>query len=389
MFPLSRKAPVNIDMSPVVSITRVEQSIEEAVREAVSLVGGMGSVVSKGDKIYLKPNFVAPRESRQGVTTDFEIIRVVAEEVHRCGGIPILYETPATEFKKESVYDILGVRGFARKNEIDLIDEPVEMISIPVHGGRIFKSVRIPRILHQAKIINLPKLKTHVSAKMTCGMKNLIGLLPDPEKRRVHIRGIHSSIADICRVFQPVLTVVDAVTCMQGDGPTYGDPIDVGLIIAGKDMVSVDKIACRIMGLSWQEIKYIRLFDKTANGQEITIAGVSPDDVMVPFNIPHKSTFYHASTRLIHILDMVFSRVFPMHLNEFLFHTGYLGTNPEILKEKCDQCGECLKICPVKDAIRIDSYRVNYKKCIRCLRCYEGCRQHAIAVKGFSRPEEP
>ena len=389
MFPAKTKAPVSIEMSPVVSIVRVEQGIEQAVREAVSLAGGMESLVSKGDKVYLKPNFVAPRESRQGVTTDFEIIRVVAEEVHRCGAIPILYETPATEFDKESVYDVLGVRDFVRENEIHLIEGPLEMIKIPVPGARVLKSIRIPRILHQAKIINLPKLKTHVSAGMTCGMKNLIGLLPDPEKRRVHIRGIHSCIADIGRVFQPILTVVDAVTCMQGDSPTYGDPIDVGLIIAGKDMVSVDKIACRIMGLSWKEIEYIRLFNGNAGGQEITIAGVQPADAMVPFNIPHKSAFYHLSTRMIHILDMVFSRIFPMHLNEFLFHTGYLGTNPEILKEKCDQCGDCLRICPVKDAMRIDVYKVNYKKCIRCLRCYEGCRQHAIAVKGFSRPEEP
>jgi uncharacterized protein (DUF362 family)/ferredoxin len=358
------------------------------VKEAIFLTGGMESVVDKGDKVYLKPNFVAPRESKKGVTTDMEIIRVVADEVRRCGGLPILYETPATEFDKESVYNILGVRDFARKNGINLVDGSVEMIRVPVPGGKVLKSIQIPRMLHKAKILNLPKLKTHVSAKMTCGMKNLIGLLPDPEKRRVHVRGVHASIADISRVFRPVLTVVDATTCMHGDGPTYGDPIEVGLIIAGKDPLSVDKIGSQVMGLAWQDVKYIHLFDGSTDGKEIQVVGAPPTETRAPFVIPEKSLFYHTSTWLIHTLDIVFSRLFPQHLNEFLFHTGYLGTNPEILREKCDQCGECLKICPVKDAMRIDVYKVDYKKCIRCLRCYEGCRQHAIAVKGFSRPED-
>ena len=200
----------NIDT--LVSIAKVDHSLEDTVRKAVNLVGGMGSAVNKGDKVYLKPNFVAPRESFRGATTDFEIIRVVAEEVRRCGGVPVLFETPAIEFEKDWVFDVLGVRDFAQQNGIQLMDDPIELIEVPVPGGRVFRSLKIPRILHQAKIINLPKLKTHVSVKMTCGMKNLIGLLPNSEKRRVHVKGVNASIADISRVFHPVLTIVDAVT---------------------------------------------------------------------------------------------------------------------------------------------------------------------------------
>lgn len=376
-----------MDRSHIVSVVKVEQSIEDAVKEALRLAGGMDSVVAPGETVYLKPNFVAPRESSKGVTTDLEIIRVVADEVRRCGGAPVLFETPATEFDREIVFNVLGIRDFARKNRIRVAEGDPDLVKVSVPGGRVLKSIRIPRILHGAKIINLPKLKTHVSARMTCGMKNLIGLLPDAEKRRVHVRGVHGAVSDLGRVFQPALTVVDAVTCMHGDGPTYGDPIAVGLILAGKDMLSVDKIGSRIIGLPWREIPYLRLSQAGKDGAAIEVAGEGLNGITARFTIPQKSLFYHTSTRLIHILDVAFSRIFPVHLNAYLFHTGYLGTNPEIIEEACDQCGECVDVCPVPEALEIQAYQVNYKRCIRCLKCYEGCRKHAIAVKGFSRPE--
>ena len=372
----------------VVAISKVEQKIETAVIEAIHLAGGLDSIISRGDKIYLKPNFVAPRSAACGVTTNLEIIRVVAEEVRRCGGRPILYETPAMEFDKKTVYDVLGIYDFAKQHGIHLIEGPQELKRIPIKGGKVFKSVKIPRILHRAKIINIPKLKTHVSAKMTCGMKNLIGLLPDSEKRRVHVRGIHPSIADINKVIQPVFSVVDATTCMEGDGPTYGDAVELNLILSGRDTVAVDKVCSGVVGVPWRDVGYLQLADGRRPRQQIDTVGASIEDVKVHLKIPEKNAFYHLSTRMIHILDVVFSKVSSQHLNQFLFGTGYFGTNPKILKEMCNACGDCVKVCPVEKVIDIEIHKIYYNRCIRCLNCFFACDRRAIAVGGFSRPDE-
>lgn len=375
------------DSDAVVSITKVTDSIESAVQEAINLLGGMDSLVNEGDKVYLKPNFVAPRNASTGVTTNFEVIRAVAAEVRRFGGIPILYETPAYEFDKEILYDFLGVPAFAQQNQIELTDGHSELIKVQVPNGRALKSLQIPEILHQAKIINLPKLKTHVSTRMTCGLKNLIGLLPDFEKRNMHVRGINAAIADMSKVLQPILTVVDAITCVEGDGPTYGDPVDLNLIAAGRDHLVVDKICSQIIGLPWEEVAYLRLSDAERGHKGIKIVGQALEDVKTHLRIPEKGAFYHLSVRMIHALDIIFSKIFNQHLNEFLFGTGYFGTNPKILRDNCDRCGHCVEVCPVEDVINLDTYKVDYKNCIRCLDCYCACDRNAMSVKGFSRPE--
>jgi len=373
----------------IVSITKVHSSIQDSVEQAIDLAGGMEPLIRQGDEVYLKPNFVAPRGASQGVTTDLEIVRVVAEQVRSCGGTPILFETPAIEFDRDKVYDALDIWNFAKQNNIALASNNSEFIKIAIPQGKAFKSVKIPKVLHQAKIINLPKLKTHVSAKMTCAMKNLIGLLPASEKRNVHIFGLHGPIADICKVFRPIFTVVDATTCMEGDGPTYGDAVDLGLILAGTDMLSVDKICSKIIGIPWQSIGYLRKADHAQDNPSIKVLGQSPSSVGTHFRVPEKGRFFHFSFWLINVLDVLFSKFYRGHLNQFLYRTGYVGTNPRILRDKCNACGDCIKVCPVPTALNIDSYKVNYKECIRCLNCYQVCPKDAIAVKGISRPAKP
>jgi uncharacterized protein (DUF362 family)/ferredoxin len=382
-------ATISDAASPLVAVVKAGADIKSAVKRAIELVGGLDSVISPEDRVLLKPNFVAPRHSSVGVTTDFAVIGAVAQEVRRCGGVPFIFETPAIEFDRDKVFDILGVYEFARENGIEVVEGLGPIVAVPVPGGKKLKSLQIASRLREYKIINLPKLKTHVSARMTCAMKNLIGLLPDREKRRVHILGVQDVVADIARVIQPVFTVVDAGVCMQGDGPTYGDTIELGFVAAGKDMVFVDMACARMIGIAPEKSpEYILQFAQEKPPESLQLTG-DPIEGLQPLRLPADRSVFQLAFRCLYLADMLWSRFSNTPLNKALYSTGLVGTNPRILKDKCNLCGDCAAACPQANAIHLEHYRINHHACIRCLTCFEVCREEAITVKGVSRPWHP
>ena len=116
----------------------------------------------------------------------------------------------------------------------------------------------MPRIVTESAVISAAKMKTHMATKVTLGMKNMFGLLPDKFKVKFHAKGISKVIVDINTVIKPALTVIDGFVAMEGRGPTDGTPVKMDLIIAGKDVVATDATAARVMGFDPAEISHIR-----------------------------------------------------------------------------------------------------------------------------------
>lgn len=52
--------------------------------------------------------------------------------------------------------------------------------------------------------------------------------------------------------------------------------------------------------------------------------------------------------------------------------------NPDDLL--CNKCGVCVKACPV-EAINLDDFKVNRKKCLRCFACVKKCKLKARKIK--------
>jgi uncharacterized protein (DUF362 family) len=46
------------------------------------------------------------------------------------------------------------------------------------------------------------------------------------------------------------LSVIDASQAMEGDGPSEGDIVDMGLIVAGTDPLAADMVGAALMGIA-------------------------------------------------------------------------------------------------------------------------------------------
>ncbi len=232
------------------------QIIRKAVEQAFSLIGGIADLVKPGMTVLLNPSWVAPPiEREKGCITQAEVTRAVADVVLEMGARVIIAESSAVGVDSEKVIESSGYRDL-RESGYEVIDlKKAEKVMIPVPGGKVFKEIESYRVVREADVIlSLPKMKTHDQTEITCAIKKLKGLLSDRYKRMMHQEGLFDGVVDLLSAIKPKLTVVDAIYCQEGLGPVFGRPLEMDLILAGKDSVAVDAVCGRIMGFEPEEV---------------------------------------------------------------------------------------------------------------------------------------
>ncbi|MFW6151263.1 MAG: DUF362 domain-containing protein, partial [Chloroflexota bacterium] len=219
-----------------------DREIDAAVRQAVDLAGGMADVVKRGNTVLIKPNLVVAKPPESGATTDPRVCKAIADMVTDLGARPVIAESSFVGLDTEEAIEVAGygkLRGQGYE-VIDLKRKGIEKVTVPVPLGKALKEVSLPRVVVDADvIISVPKMKTHDQSEATLAVKNMKGVLPDAWKRKFHHEyGVFQSTADLLTVVKPSLAVVDGIVAMNGLGPAFGEPMEMDLIIAGKDAVA-------------------------------------------------------------------------------------------------------------------------------------------------------
>jgi len=137
--------------------------------------------------------------------------------------------------------------------------------------------------------INVPVMKTHDQLLVTLGVKNLKGVMPKPQKRLFHRIGLVKAVIDLSKVVPIDLTVLDAISAMEGLGPSFGDIVELNTVMASRDVWSLDLVASRVMGFTPWELDYLTeaarhgLVDL---GAEVEVVGTPVSDVERRFRRP-------------------------------------------------------------------------------------------------------
>ena len=121
-------------------------------------------------------------------------------------------------------------------------------------------------------VINVPIAKTHGLARLTLGMKNMMGLIQN--RTSVHLN-FAARLTDLNRTIHPALTVMDAVRILTANGPSGGNLDDVkqlDTIIATTDVVAADSYATGFFGMKPSDLDYI---------VEATKAGLGVSDLNI------------------------------------------------------------------------------------------------------------
>ena len=278
------------------------KDVVKAVRQAVSLAGGLDQRISPDSRVLIKPNLSVALPARSGVTTDPRVVIALIHLVREASAREILVgESAVVGFDAGEIFDALKVRSLFEKAGARVVnldqDQPVE---VKVPRGEVLKKVKIWRTAYESDvIISVPKMKTHFQTGVTLSLKNMKGTVTDESKRIIHRIGVpvkkqeeyglDQGIVDLNTVISADLAVIDATVSLEGfvPGPRLvGNPVRMDTIIAGFDPVAADAVGCRVIGLDPQEVRHIRLAYERKMGrmlpQEIEVKGRSIQSVLHP-----------------------------------------------------------------------------------------------------------
>ena len=361
-----------------VSIQRVptydRDQVAAGLRRLLEPLGGMPAYVRPGERVLIKPNLLMGKPPAAAVTTHPEVVRSVVEAVRAAGGIPLVGDSPGIGSYRKITAET-GIAAVCADTGAELVEFRE---AVPVQGSGMFRKIDLARPYVEAdRIINLPKLKTHEMMTLTCAVKNLFGAVVGTGKAGWHLKAgadrelFARMLLEICLLRPPDLTVVDAVTAMEGDGPSSGDPKEVGLLLAGDNAVAVDVIAAGIAGIP-RNLLFVELA-----AQRLALPGALRDDI-VTVGLPFPEACCRETFRLPPLSDVQFG--LPRFLKNRLRH--HLTTRPVAIPEKCVLCGICRDACPPEAiSIRDQRLRVDYRECIRCFCCRELCPHGALNVE--------
>jgi uncharacterized protein (DUF362 family) len=168
------------------------------------------------------------------------------------------------------------------------------------------KGILVPEQLIGSNVIHMPTLKTHVFTTTTGAMKNAFGGLLQENRHWTHAV-IHETLVDLLAIQKEIhpgmFAVMDGTVAGDGPGPRAMRPKIANLILASNDMVAIDAIAAKLMGIDPMGLKYIRLAHESGLGvgdpSEIEIVGDDVSNVNLNFS-PHEDTLASRGQKLIY-----------------------------------------------------------------------------------------
>ena len=342
------------------------------VRQAVDRAFELFPVEVTGRKVLIKPNVLRLSEAKEGIVTHPAVLRSVVEKVEEMdpaslivGDNPGIFNYGANEesFKKTGLME--AAKGYYQNIGND--SEKVEF------NPEYMPRVSLSRAALKADIIiSLPKFKTHGLTVMTGAIKNSYGLLPGAQKAQLHKAAgsperFHEVVAEVFRLRVPDLFIVDAVVGMEGNGPASPDLVDIGLIMASDDAMSMDTVMAKMMGLDPGRLRFLQ------KAREIGLGDYDLDKIEIigelktlpDFKLPPLGGEIVTGNKAIQ--EMMHSRTLLL---------------PQADPELCTACGACVDQCPVSAlSMSGDTPLVDADTCITCFCCQEICPEKAITLK--------
>ncbi len=352
-------------------------SVQKAVDELFNNLGGAAKILGNAKTVFIKANLVRQMAPEEAATTHPSVIAAVAKRIIADTGAEVIVgDSPGgvyTAAHMASVYKVCGMTDACKESGAKLNDN-FQHESVAVDGVVIKRMDCIDVFIKADAVVNVCKFKTHTLTGYSGCVKNLFGLIPGLMKVEMHTR--FSDLGPFCDALIDIeryaaekinLHIIDGVIGMHKNGPTAGEPIFIGKLIASRDAYFADIAAQKMF---CDDVMQMPVIMKAVERGVLA----KPIDEIV-FGAPIEKIDGFVS---VEVGSMALNR-YPKSIRKLIKNVS--SRKAKIKKDVCRGCGKCAVHCPNK-AIVIKDKKAHIKQsqCIRCYCCQELCPFLAVKL---------
>ena len=244
--------------------TATDEQVYEALKRATDpltrawdRLANAGTIALKFNQDYLPERVIYRHGQRQQLVSD-QITRATLRLLReRTGAKLIAVDVGVDHRGKESCPECTTIQPLLDEFGVEFVDglvSPVAWAEVP-GGGSLFGKYPVQAASVEAdEIISVQKIKNHKFAGITLSMKNLFGLTAlapggRPRSYYHHLVRLPYVLADLGRIYDPALNILDGMVCQASEEWGPGDyPVDAGVIIAGDHTTATDAFCTHLMG---------------------------------------------------------------------------------------------------------------------------------------------
>ena len=250
----------------------------EMFDKGIAALDGMKTFVKPGQTVVVKPNIGWAKTPEEAANTNPELVKRIIEHCFKAGAKTVYVLDHTCQNWKDS-YKKSGISEAAKAAGAKVLcgNHEKDYREVEIPKGKRLKSARVHNIILDSDVfINVPVLKNHGGAVMTCAMKNFMGIVWD--RRYFHKNNLQQCIADSVTIRKPDLNIVDAYRVMKKGGPRGRGLKDVATMkyqLLSTDIVAIDTAASKIIGISESRIGHLKL------GQDLKLGTMDIDKLNV------------------------------------------------------------------------------------------------------------
>lgn len=361
--------------------------IDEAISQAVELLGGWSTLVDVDSSILLKPNILKKALPEQAITTHPAVFEGVVKSLRNAGAKHISYgDSPGHGVFSKAAADC-GLKQVADENGV-LEGDFASSKTVSCNGLVADQFILCKAMTDADCIINICKMKTHALERITGATKNMYGAVYQFNKGLGHTKypnpeSFAKMLVDLNLLLQPKLHIMDGVVAMEGNGPASGTPVPMNVILVSTDAIALDTVFCHLIYLD------PNLVPTNVAGQEAGYGTMKAEEIELYTVTGEHISIQEAQKRFgKQDFDVYRDKARNTTFNSMGTIVKLLDKRPAIDKNKCVKCGICVESCPLTPKAvnfsnnsrnKVPSY--DYSRCIRCFCCQEMCPKKAIYVK--------